>query len=182
MSPAPQPSINDLVHALNLVQSAERRWRRTAILASAGFVALFAVSFLQFWSTFMTCGLLEEARLEAGRAKQESAKTLAEVEKLRDQIHTAAVDVYDSRRETKELQQHLDVRLDQFRKLVKQSDEKAPQPMTAVFLKMVLNEIDDAQAKPAVEAALARLEKKLNQLQREDAKHWPIIINSSSMR
>jgi hypothetical protein len=62
------------------------RWRFVALVGLIAFGIITPVSVVQFWGTFVTCQLLTEARQDAERAREETAKSLEQSRKLYETV------------------------------------------------------------------------------------------------
>ncbi len=78
----------DPVPQMDRLERSRWRWRFVALVSLIAFGIITPVSLLQFWGTFLTCQLLTEARLDAERAKEETARVMEKSQKLYDMVVT----------------------------------------------------------------------------------------------
>lgn len=76
----------DPLPQMDRLERSRWRWRFVALVSLAAFAIIVPVSLLQFWGTFLTCQMLTEARLDAERARDETARTLEKSQKLYETV------------------------------------------------------------------------------------------------
>jgi len=76
----------DPVPHLELLERSRWRWKFVALIGLVAFAVITPVSVVQFWGTFVTCHLLTEARMDAERARDETARALEQSRKLYETV------------------------------------------------------------------------------------------------
>jgi hypothetical protein len=156
--------MDDMMHFIETLRRAHRRWRRLALGAGAVIVVLLVVSLMQFLGTLMACRLLEEARKDAELSRQETNRALSRLDKANEALaetlsQAAAVEARNSKHAV----------------AIEEAMNEKIESATEVHLKRVEDRLDDLKARCAAE------EKRLEQLQArrqaEEGRQGTVVIN-----